>query len=136
MWIVRIALRRPYTFVVLALLILIIGPLSIIRSPKDVFPNIAIPVISVVWDYQGFTPQELNNRITAPSERSLSTLVNNIEHIESQSINGKAVIKMFFHPDVNIATAVAQTTAISQTILRQLPAGATPPVILIYNAST
>jgi CzcA family heavy metal efflux pump len=136
MWIVRIALKRPYTFVVLALLILIIGPLSIIRSAKDVFPNIAIPVISVVWDYQGFTPEQLNYRITAPSERSLSTLVNNIEHIESQSINGKAVIKMFFHPDVNIATAVAQTTAISQTVLRQLPQGATPPVILIYNAST
>lgn len=136
MWIVRIALRRPYTFVVLALLILIVGPLSIVRSAKDVFPNIAIPVISVVWDYQGFTPEQLNYRITAPSERSLSTLVNDIDHIESQSINGKAVIKLFFHPNVNIATAVAQTTAISQTILRQLPQGATPPVVLIYNAST
>jgi CzcA family heavy metal efflux pump len=136
MWIVRIALRRPYTFVVLALLILIIGPLSIVRSPKDVFPNIAIPVISVVWDYQGFTPEQLNYRITAPSERSLSTLVNNIEHIESQSINGKAVIKMFFHPEVNIGTAIGQTTAISQSVLRQLPQGATPPLVLIYNAST
>ena len=136
MWIVRIALRRPYTFVVLALLILILGPLSIIRNSKDVFPNIAIPVISVVWDYQGFTPEQLNYRITAPSERSLSTLVNNIEHIESQSINGKAVIKMFFHPGVDIGTAVAQTTAISQSVLRQLPQGATPPLVLIYNAST
>ena len=136
MWIVRIALQRPYTFVVMAVLILILGPMSIIRTPKDVFPNIAIPVISVVWDYQGFTPQELNNRITAPSERSISTLVNDIQHIESQSINGKAVIKLFFHPNVNIATAVAQTTAICQTVLRQLPAGATPPIIIIYNAST
>jgi CzcA family heavy metal efflux pump len=136
MWIVRIALRRPYTFVVLALLILILGPLSILRNSKDVFPNIAIPVISVVWDYQGFTPEQLNYRITAPSERSLSTLVNNIEHIESQSINGKAVIKMFFYPGVDIGTAVAQTTAISQSVLRQLPQGATPPLVLIYNAST
>ncbi|MGB7348713.1 MAG: efflux RND transporter permease subunit, partial [Candidatus Acidiferrales bacterium] len=136
MWMVRIALRRPYTFVVLALLILIIGPLSIVRNAKDVFPNIAIPVISVVWDYQGFTPEQLNYRITAPSERSLSTLVNDIEHIESQTISGKAVIKLFFHPNVNISTAIAQTTAISQSVLRQLPQGATPPLVLLYNAST
>ena len=121
MWIVALALRRPYTFVVMALLILILSPIVIDRTPTDIFPNINIPVISVIWNYSGLSPQEMSNRITTMTERGLTTLVNDIEHIESQSLNGIAVVKIFFQPTANIQTALAQVTAISQTSIRQLP---------------
>src|ERR1700726_2388393 len=136
MWIVALALRRPYTFVVMALLILILSPIVIDRTPTDVFPNINIPVISVVWNYTGLSPQDMANRITTVTERGVTTLVNDVEHIESQSLNGIAVIKIFFQPTANIQTALAQTTAIMQTILRTLPPGSTPPLVAIYSAST
>src|SRR5271170_7943785 len=117
MWIVRIALSRPYTFIVLALLILILGPLVILRTPKDIFPNINIPVVSVVWSYTGLLPDEMAGRITSNYERALTTTVNDIEHIESQSLTGISVTKIFFHPNVKIAMALSQVTAISQTML-------------------
>jgi multidrug efflux pump subunit AcrB len=136
MWIVRLALRRPYTFVVFALLILILGVFSILSMPTDIFPNIDIPVVTVVWGYTGLSAEEMANRIVTPSERGLTSTVNDIEHIESQSLNGIAVIKIFFQPHVNIGSAVAQVTAVSQSQLRSLPPGATPPFILQYNASS
>ncbi len=136
MWIVRLALRRPYTFAVLALVLLILGPLVALNTPTDIFPNINIPVVAMVWQYNGLAPQQMADRITVSSERSLTTTVNNIEHIESQSLNGIAVIKIFFQPKVNIANAVAQVTAIAQTQLRQLPPGTTPPLIVQYSASS
>ncbi len=136
MWIVRIALARPYTFIVLAILLLIIGPLAIIRTPTDIFPNINIPVVSVVWGFTGMPPQEMADRITSNFERALTTTVNDIEHIESESLIGVSVTKIFFQPSVKIDMAVAQVTAISQTLLRTLPAGTTPPLILSYNASS
>jgi multidrug efflux pump subunit AcrB len=136
MWIVRLALRRPYTFAVLALVLLILGPLVALTTPTDIFPNINIPVVAMVWQYTGMSPEQMANRITVLSERSLTTTVNNIEHIESQSLNGIAVIKIFFQPKVNIGSAVAQVTAIAQTQLRQLPPGTTPPLILQYSASS
>ncbi len=136
MWIVRIALTRPYTFIVLALLLLILGPLTILRTPKDIFPNINIPVVSVVWSYTGLLPAEMAGRITSNFERALTTTVNDIEHIESQSLTGVSVVKIFFHPSVQIATALSQVTAISQTMLRNLPPGTLPPLILSYNASS
>ena len=136
MWIVRLALRRPYTFVVAAFLILILGALSIVSMPTDIFPNIDIPVVSVVWGYSGLSPEQMANRITTPVERSMTGTVSDIEHIESQSYNGMAVIKVFFQPHVNIANAVAQVTAINQVVLRALPSGATPPFIIQYNASS
>jgi CzcA family heavy metal efflux pump len=134
--IVRIALGRPYTFVVLALLILIIGPLAALRTPTDIFPDIRIPVIGVVWQYTGLPPDQMSGRITTPFERSLTTTVNDIEHITANSYNGFGIVKIFFQPNVDIRTANAQVTAISQTLLKQLPPGATPPLILNYNAST
>ena len=134
--IVRIALSRPYTFIVLALLILIIGPLSALRTPTDIFPDINIPVIAVVWQYTGLSPDQMEGRITSPYERVLTTTVNDVEHIEAKSIAGFGIVKIFFQPGVNIATANAQVTAVSQTLLKQLPAGITPPLILNYNAST
>src|SRR6516165_8677447 len=112
MWIVKLALRRPYTFVVLALLILILGPLTILRTPTDVFPNIDIPVVSIVWNYTGLNSEEMANRITSVTERALTTLVDNIEHIESQSLNGVAVVKVYFQPHADINRAIAQVTAI------------------------
>jgi CzcA family heavy metal efflux pump len=136
MWIVALALRRPYTFVVMALLILILSPIVILRTPTDIFPEINIPVISVVWTYQGLSPQNMSDRITTITERAMTTLVNDIDHIESQSLNGIAVVKVFFRPTANIQTALAQVTAISQTQLRQLPAGTTPPLIIQYSASS
>jgi multidrug efflux pump subunit AcrB len=136
MWIVRIALTRPYTFVVLALLILGIGPLTISRTPTDIFPNIDIPVIAVIWNYGGLSADELSNRITSIYERLITTAVNDVEHVESQSLRGTGVIKIFFQPSAKIDLAVAQVTAASQAILRQLPPGITPPFILTYNAST
>jgi multidrug efflux pump subunit AcrB len=136
MWIVRLALQRPYTFVVMALLILILGPLAIYSTPVDIFPNIDIPVIAISWQYNGLSAEEMSTRIVGGYERGLSTLVNDIEHIESQSLNGVAVIKVFFHPGVRIDTAVGQITAFSQTSIRQMPTGISPPLILYYNAST
>src|SRR6202167_5059413 len=134
--VVRLALARPYTFVVMAILIMIFGTLSAIRTPTDIFPNIGIPVISVVWGYTGLAPDDMAGRIVAPYERILSTTVNDVEHIESQSFPGMGVVKIFFQPNVDINAAQAQVTSISQTILKQLPAGATPPIILVYNASS
>src|ERR1700742_558496 len=133
---VRIALSRPYTFVVLALLLLIIGPLAALRTPTDIFPDIRIPVIGVVWQYTGLPPDQMSGRITTPFERTLTTTVNDIEHIVANSYNGVGIVKIFFQPNVDIRTANAQVTAISQTLLKQLPPGSTPPLILNYNAST
>jgi multidrug efflux pump subunit AcrB len=134
--IVRIALRRPYTFVVLALLIFIIGPLAALRTPVDIFPDIRIPVISVVWQYTGLPPDQMSGRITTPFQRALTTTVNDIEHMEANSYIGFGIIKVFFQPNVDIRLANAQVTAVSQTLLKQMPAGTTPPLILNYNAST
>jgi multidrug efflux pump subunit AcrB len=136
MWIVRLALRRPYTFVVFALLILILGVYSILSMPTDIFPNIDIPVVTVVWNYSGLSPEQMANRIVSNSERGMTTTVSDIEHIESQSLNGVAVIKIFFQPHVDIGNAVAQVTAISQVMLRTLPPGSNPPFIIQYNASS
>src|SRR5580698_6463952 len=134
--IVRIALSRPYTFVVLALLLLIVGPLAALRTPADIFPEIRIPVIGVVWQYTGLPPDQMSGRITTPFERALTTTVNDIEHITANSYNGFGIIKIFFQPNVNIQTANAQVTAISQTLIKAMPPGATPPLILNYSAST
>src|SRR5580692_9162623 len=136
MWIVRLALRRPYTFAVFALLILILGAYSILSMPTDIFPDINIPVVTVVWQYTGLSAQEMANRIVFNAERGMTTTVNDIEHIESQSLNGIAVIKIFFQPHVNVASAVAEVTSISQVQLRSLPPGTTPPFIIQYNASS
>lgn len=136
MWLVRIALSRPYTFVVLALVLLIIGVLSIKRTPTDIFPAIDIPVVSVVWTYNGLPPDEMANRITSLFERAVTTTVTNIEHIESESLIGVNVIKLYFQPQVDIAIALAEVTAISQTLLKVLPPGTTPPLVLNYDAST
>src|SRR5476651_2322198 len=134
--IVRIALRRPYTFVVLALLILIVGPLAALRTPVDIFPDIRIPVIAIIWQYTGLQPDLMAGRITTQAQRGLTTSFIYIEHIESTSSNGLGIIKVFFQPNFDIRIANAQITAVSQTQLKQLPAGATPPLILNYNAST
>src|SRR5215469_16604321 len=136
MWIVRVALSRPYTFIVLAMLILILAPVVILRTPTDIFPNIDIPVIAAAFNYTGLSAEEMEERITSIYERSLTTTVNDIEHIESQSINGRAIIKVYFQPGADINAAVAQVSAISQPILRQLPPGSTPPFLLTYNASS
>jgi multidrug efflux pump subunit AcrB len=136
MWIVRLALRRPYTFVVLSLLLFIVGPVVMLRTPVDIFPNIDIPVVTVIWNYAGMSPQQLSDRIVLPFERSLTTTVNDIEHSESQTLNGVSITKIFFRPTVNISQAVAQVTAISQTALRQYPQGTTPPLVIQYNASS
>jgi multidrug efflux pump subunit AcrB len=133
---VRIALSRPYTFVVLALLLLIVGPLAALRTPTDIFPEIRIPVIGVVWQYTGLPPDQMAGRITTIFQRILTTTVNDIEHITANSYNGFGVVKIFFQPNVDIRTANAQVTAVSQTILKQLPPGSTPPLILNYSAST
>jgi len=136
MWIVALALRRPYTFVVMALVIILLMPLVVFRTPVDIFPDINIPVISVVWNFTGFAPSDMANRIITNSERGMTVTVNNIEHIESQSVNGVGVIKIFFQPDANIQTALAQVTAIVQTTVRSLPPGSTPPLVIQYTAST
>src|SRR3977135_883781 len=133
---VRIALSRPYTFVVLALLLVIIGPLAALRTPTDIFPDIRIPVIGVVWNYTGLPPDQMAGRIVTPFQRALTTTVNDIEHIVANSYNGIGIIKIFFQPGVSIQTANAQVTAISQTMIKQMPPGATPPLILNYSAST
>jgi len=134
--IVRIALTRPYTFVVLALLILIVGPLAALRTPTDIFPDIKIPVIAVVWQYTGLPADQMAGRVSSPFERVLTTTVNDVEHIEANSIQGFGIVKIFFQPTVDIRTANAQVTAVAQTLLRQLPQGTTPPLILNYSAST
>jgi CzcA family heavy metal efflux pump len=136
MWIVRLALARPYTFVVLALVIILLTPVVLLRTPTDIFPEINIPVITLVWTYTGLEPQEMEQRITSNSERSVTTLVNDVEHIESQSLNGIAVVKIYFQPTANVQVALAQTTAIAQTILKSMPPGTTPPLVAIFSAST
>ena len=136
MWIVRLALRRPYTFVVMAIVIMIMGALSMIRTPKDIFPNINIPVISVLWNYYGLSPEQMANRIAVINQRALTLTVNDIDHLESESLNGVANIRIFFQPGANIATAMSQVTAMSQTQLRQLPPGTTPPLVIQYSASS
>ena len=136
MWIVRLALRRPYTFIVLAMLIVLLGVFSILRTPTDIFPNINIPVISAIWSYTGLPPEDMANRIVANAERYAQTTVNDVEHSESQSLPGISVVKYFFQPNVNEELAYAQITGVSQTLLRQAPPGTTPPFILAYNAST
>ena len=136
MWIVRVALERPYTFIVLALLILLLSPVVILRTPTDIFPVINIPVIAVAWQYTGLNPQELEGRITTAYERVLTTTVDNIHHIESTTVAGQAIIKVFLQPNARLDTANAQITAISQTILRQFPPGSLPPLIINYSASS
>ncbi|HWF86519.1 MAG TPA: efflux RND transporter permease subunit [Vicinamibacterales bacterium] len=135
MWIVRLALRRPYTFVVMSLLIAVLGLLSIVSMPTDIFPAIKIPVISVIWSYSGLSPTEMQERITTVVERAMTTTVSNIEHLESQSVRGNSVIKLYFQPNADVNAAIAQVTAICQTLLKPLPTGITPPLILQYNAS-
>src|SRR3989440_8971129 len=134
--IVKLALRRPYTFIVLALLIMIFGVASALRTPTDIFPNIDIPVVSVVFSYTGLPPDDMAGRIVTFYERSLTTSVNDIEHIESQSIPNYGIIKIFFQPTVNINAALAEVSAMSQTVLKQMPPGITPPLILSFNASS
>jgi CzcA family heavy metal efflux pump len=134
--IVRLALRRPYTFFVLAILILIFGVLAALKTPTDIFPDIKIPVIAVVWTYRGLPPDDMSGRVIYYYERQLSSSVNDIEHIESQSLTGIGIVKIFFQPGVDIRTATAQVTSLSQTVLKQMPPGITPPLILNYNAST
>src|SRR5258708_4467688 len=136
MWIVALALRRPYTFVVMAIVILILTPITIVRTATDIFPNIDIPVVSVVWFYTGMSPQDMADRIVSNSERGITTTVNDIEHMESQSVNGLGIIKVFFRPGTNVQGAIAQITAIAQTTVRGLPPGTTPPLIISYSAST
>ncbi len=133
---VRVALKRPYTFVVLALLILIVGPLAAMRTPTDIFPEIRIPVIAVVWQYTGLPPDQMSGRVMLNFQRALTTTVNDIEHIEGTSYTGVGIVKIFFQPGTDIRTANAQVTAISQTVLKQMPPNITPPLILNYNAST
>src|ERR1041385_7715088 len=136
MWIVALALRRPYTFVVMALVILILTPITILRTPTDIFPDIDIPVVSVVWFYGGMSPEDMANRIVSNSERGITTTVNDIEHMESQSVFGLGIIKVFFRPGTNVQGAIAQITAICQTSVRGMPPGTTPPLIISYSAST
>ncbi len=135
MWIVRLALRKPYTFTVMALAIIILGLLSALRMPKDIFPTINIPVVSVVWSYTGLTPAEMEQRIVTQSERSITTTVNDIEHLESQSLLGYGVIKVFFQPGASIDAAVAQITAINLAVLSRMPPGINPPVVIRFSAT-
>lgn len=136
LWIVRVALSRPYTFIVMAILIMILGPIVYINMRTDIFPDIKVPVVSVVWTYNGLPASEMSDRITTYYERQMTTTVNDIEHIESQSLPGVAIVKVFFHPGVNINGAVSQVTAVSQTVLKRMPPGITPPLVLTYNASS
>ncbi len=136
MWIVELALRRPYTFIVMAIVILLATPLAILRTPVDILPEINIPVVSVIWNYTGFSPQQMSDRITSVDERILTTTVDDIEHIESQSLYGISVVKIYFQPNANIQTAIAQIAAVSQTITRAMPVGITPPLIIKYTASS
>src|SRR5262249_46100900 len=136
MWIVRLALRRPYTFVVAAIVLILLTPVVLLRTPTDIFPAIDIPVVSIIWQYVGLDAQEIEQRIVYNDERAMSTTVNDIEHIESTSYNGVGIIKVFLQPGASVDAGVAQITAIAQTVLRQMPPGQTPPLIIRYNAST
>ncbi|HXJ38132.1 MAG TPA: efflux RND transporter permease subunit, partial [Bryobacteraceae bacterium] len=136
MWIVKLALRRPYTFVVMSVLIAVLGGLAIVSMPKDIFPYIDIPVASVIWTYNGISPDEMASRITTPFERGLATAVNDIEHTESNSYNGVSVVRVFFQPNVHIDLAIAQMVSLSQPILRLLPPGTFPPGVIKYDASS
>src|SRR5258708_34938934 len=136
MWIVKVALRRPYTFIMLAVLIVLMGGYAILRTPTDIFPNIRIPIAAVIWRYSGILPEEIANRIVLFSERIAQTTVNDVEHTESQSVNGVAVVKYFFQPDVDQELSFGQITAISQTQLFFSPPGTSPPFILSYSASS
>ncbi|HUA83018.1 MAG TPA: efflux RND transporter permease subunit [Bryobacteraceae bacterium] len=136
MWIVRVALNRPYTFVVVALLLMLISPLVIERTPIDIFPNVDIPIVAVLWNYAGLSAEEMEGRITTQFERMLTTSVNDMEHIESTTVEGRAIVKIFFHQGVKIPMAVAQVSALSQSAVRQMPPGTFPPYILVYNASS
>src|SRR6202167_6601899 len=136
MWIVALALRRPYTFVVMAIVIIILFGVTVVRTPTDIFPEINIPGVSVVWSYTGMSPQDMADRIVVNAERGINITVNDIEHMESQSVNGLGVIKIFFRPGTNVQGAIAETTAICQTTLRSLPPGTVPPLVISYSAST
>ena len=135
MWIVRLALRRPYTFTVMAILIVLMGIVTITRMATDIFPKIDIPVVSVIWSFPGVAPEEMEKRFVTVTERAMTTTVNDIEHIESQSYNGVSVIKVFFHEGANVEAGVAQVTSVNQTLLRIMPPGTTPPLILQYSAA-
>jgi multidrug efflux pump subunit AcrB len=130
MWIVNVALKRPYTFIVMAILILLATPFALLTTPVDVLPEINIPVVSIIWNYTGLSAEDMANRITQVNERSLTTTVNDIEHIESQSLPGIAILKVFLQPTANIQTAIAQTVAVEQAQLKQMPPGATPPLVI------
>ncbi|MGA8161521.1 MAG: efflux RND transporter permease subunit, partial [Acidobacteriaceae bacterium] len=136
MWIVRVALQRPYTFIVLALLILFLSPLVILRTPTDIFPSINIPVVAVNWTYTGLDPEEIEGRLTLPYEKALTSLVDNIEHIESTNYNGQSVVKIFLQPGASLDLANSQVSAASQFMLRQLPPGTLPPEIINFSASS
>ncbi|MGH7991278.1 MAG: efflux RND transporter permease subunit, partial [Limisphaerales bacterium] len=136
MWIVLLALRRPYTFVVAALLLFILTPFILLRTPTDIFPAINIPVVSIIWQYSGLDAKDIEQRIVYVNERALTVTVNNIEHIESTSYNGIGVIKVFLQPKASVDSAVAQITAVAQTVVKQMPPGITPPLIIQYSAST
>src|SRR5438093_9112890 len=136
MWIVRLALRRPYTFVVVALLIGALGMVTIVRMSTDIFPNVDMSVVTVIWSWTGISPDDMEKRVVTITERAFTTTVNDIEHMESQSMYGVGVIKVFFHPNAKIEMAVAQITSISQSLLRTLPPGFTPPLIIRYSASS
>src|SRR6202012_4248257 len=127
---------RPYTFVVLAILILLYGGMAVFKTPTDIFPPIKIPVVAVVWPYSGLTPEDMSGRVVYYYERALTTTVSNIEHIESQSLYGSGIVKVFFQPGTDVAAAQAQITATSQTVIKQLPAGITPPEVLVFDASS
>src|ERR1700744_702465 len=136
MWIVRLALNRPYTFIVLAILILIAAPVVILRTPTDIFPTINIRVVAIAWQYTGLNPEELEGRVTTPYEKVLTTLVDNIQHIESTTLNGQAIIKVYLQPGASLDTANARVSAASEFILRQLPPGILPPQIINFSASS
>jgi len=136
MWIVRLALLRPYTFIVMAILIVILGGISIFTTPTDIFPYINIPVVGVIWNFQGISPDDMAKRILTVSERAMTTTVNNIERMESTAYNGVGLIRVYMQPGTNVDLAVAQITAVSQTLLRTLPPGTFPPLVVQYDASS
>src|SRR3984957_9200165 len=136
MWIVKVALNRPYTFIVLAILILIAAPVVILRTPTDIFPNIDIPVVSVAWQYTGLSPDELEGRLTTPYEKAITVLVDNVEHTESTTLNGQVIVKIFLQPGASLDTANAQVSSASEFMLRNLPPGILPPQIINFSASS
>jgi len=136
LWIVRVAITRPYTFIVLALLLLIISPLVILRTPTDIFPNVDIPVIAALWNYQGLSAEEMEERVASPYERSMTTVVTDIDHMESQTVNGRSITKVFFHPGTRVDLAMAEMTAVAQNAIHQMPPGSQSPYMLVYSASS